>query len=95
MGLQDGGGCEETASSSSRGAFQSNTDYAKKTKGNTGHGLGPPDGWTFGGLLFASSQGASPEDQTTINAWLAAHPQVSKAIQHAVCFCRISKTVSE
>ena len=69
-------------------ASQASLDYSQKTKGNSGHGLGPPDGWTFAGLIYAVNQVASKEDNQIISAWLASHSPGSKAIQQSVRLCR-------
>ena len=65
--------------------------YSSQTKGNKGHGLGPPDTFNAAALVLVASQTASPEDKAKFDEYLNSCKPGTKAAKMAVLLCRCEK----
>ena len=65
--------------------------YSAQTKGNKGHGLGPPDTFNAAALVLVAAQSAKPEDKATFEQYLESCKPGTKAAKLAVQLYRCEK----
>ena len=70
---------------------QAYAQYTAQTKGNKGHGLGPPDTFNAAALVLVAAQTAQPDDKAKFDEFLASCKPGSKPAKLAVLLCRCEK----
>ena len=67
------------------------TKHSDSTRGVSGHGEGPPDGWTFAALMVELGKTSSTEVQPLVADWLQKHPPKSAELNENVLCCRLER----